>query len=57
MPGIVRVFAPATVANLGPGFDILGMAVSGLGDIVTARRIEQAGVKITAIRGDRGQLP
>lgn len=29
-------FAPATVANLGPGFDFLGCAVEGLGDHVTA---------------------
>lgn len=30
------VFAPATVGNVGPGFDILGLAVEGLGDTVTA---------------------
>lgn len=28
----IRVFAPATVANLGPGFDIMGMAIEGTGD-------------------------
>jgi homoserine kinase len=33
----VRSFAPATVANLGPGFDFLGCAVDGLGDFVTLR--------------------
>ncbi|KAK9130464.1 hypothetical protein Sjap_010951 [Stephania japonica] len=33
----VQSFAPATVANLGPGFDFLGCAVSGLGDTVTLR--------------------
>ena len=32
----VKAFAPATVANLGPGFDFLGCAVDGLGDYVTA---------------------
>jgi len=32
----VKAFAPATVANLGPGFDFLGCAVDGLGDFVTA---------------------
>ncbi|KAG5239385.1 homoserine kinase [Salix suchowensis] len=31
----VRTFAPATVANLGPGFDFLGCAVDGLGDFVS----------------------
>lgn len=30
-------FAPATVSNLGPGFDVLGLAVEGPGDTVTAR--------------------
>lgn len=31
----VKTFAPATVANLGPGFDFLGCAVDGLGDTVS----------------------
>ncbi|XVF67127.1 hypothetical protein PTKIN_Ptkin10aG0096000 [Pterospermum kingtungense] len=31
----VKSFAPATVANLGPGFDFLGAAVDGLGDFVS----------------------
>jgi len=30
----INVFAPATVANVGPGFDVLGMALSDVGDIV-----------------------
>ncbi len=29
-----RVFAPATIGNVGPGFDVLGVAVAGLGDEV-----------------------
>ncbi|KAG1361113.1 homoserine kinase [Cocos nucifera] len=31
----VTAFAPATVANLGPGFDFLGCALDGVGDTVT----------------------
>ncbi|KAK7851319.1 homoserine kinase [Quercus suber] len=31
----VKTFAPATVANLGPGFDFLGCAVDGLGDFIS----------------------
>ncbi|KAL2928393.1 Homoserine kinase [Bienertia sinuspersici] len=31
----VTTFAPATIANLGPGFDFLGCAVDGLGDFVS----------------------
>ncbi|MGZ8797842.1 MAG: homoserine kinase, partial [Thermoanaerobaculia bacterium] len=29
------VFAPASVGNVGPGFDVLGLAVDGVGDKVT----------------------
>jgi|TARA_B100000315_G_scaffold216661_1_gene216708 homoserine kinase len=46
----IKVFAPATVANIGPGFDILGMAVTGLGDVVEARGNE-SGVVISHIEG------
>jgi homoserine kinase len=53
----VSVFAPATVANLGPGFDILGLALQGCGDIVTASRAPTPGVHIIAIDGDGGLLP
>ncbi|NRA47360.1 MAG: homoserine kinase [Oligoflexales bacterium] len=31
----VTVFAPATIGNVGPGFDCLGLAVDGLGDKVS----------------------
>ncbi len=52
----VKVFAPATVANLGPGFDIIGMAVSEPGDIVIANHCSQPGIFIRQIIGDNGQL-
>ena len=32
---VVKAFAPASVANVGPGFDFMGFAMSGAGDIVT----------------------
>lgn len=41
----VKVFAPATVANLGAGFDILGIAIHQPGDIVYAERIQQPGLQ------------
>ena len=34
-------FAPATVSNLGPGFDLLGLAIEGIGDTVTALMLLQ----------------
>ncbi len=30
----IKVFAPATVANLGCGFDVMGMAIDGMGDVL-----------------------
>ncbi len=50
-------FAPATVANVGIGFDILGHTVQALGDRVTARRTDKPGVRITAITGVVTRLP
>ncbi|EFN56255.1 hypothetical protein CHLNCDRAFT_22496 [Chlorella variabilis] len=51
-------FAPATVANLGPGFDWMGCAVEGDGDVVTARVLpDRPGeVVIESIEGDGGRL-
>jgi homoserine kinase len=42
----VRAFAPGTVANLGPGLDILGLAVAGAGDTVTAERSANREIRI-----------
>jgi len=56
-PREVRVSAPATVANLGPGFDVLGGALAGPGDVVIARASSTAGVTIVRIDGDGGALP
>ncbi|MBA2390986.1 MAG: homoserine kinase, partial [Geodermatophilaceae bacterium] len=53
----ITVFAPATIANLGAGFDVLGVAVEGMGDWVTAARADQPGVTIEKISGDEGRLP
>jgi homoserine kinase len=36
----VRAFAPATVANVGVGFDILGFAVSGIGELAEVSLLE-----------------
>lgn len=54
---IVRVFAPATVANVASGFDILGFAINEPGDEVVARASDVPGVRITRIDGDGGKLP
>ncbi len=52
----VRAFAPATVANLGAGFDVLGLALEAPRDLVTARRRDDSDV-ILEVFGDAGRLP
>lgn len=52
-----EAYAPATVANLGVGFDILGLAIEGPGDTVIAEKREESGAVIASIRGDGGKLP
>jgi homoserine kinase len=52
-----EAFAPATVANLGVGFDILGMAVEGPGDVISVERRAERGAVIINIIGDNGALP
>ncbi len=42
----VRVFAPGSVGNVGPGLDIMGMAVAGAGDIVEAAAATNPGVVV-----------
>lgn len=52
-----RAFAPATVSNLSCGFDLLGFALDGWGDVVAARATPEPGVRLVEIRGDDGRLP
>lgn len=53
----IRAFAPATVANVCCGFDILGFAVDAPGDEVKLTLRDDAVIKITSITGDGGKLP
>lgn len=42
----VTAFAPGSVGNMGPGLDILGLAVGGAGDWVTAERLDARGIEL-----------
>lgn len=53
----IKVFAPATVANVTCGFDILGFAVHEPGDVVELELTDQPGLEIVSISGDQGVLP
>ncbi len=53
----IKVFAPATVGNVACGFDVLGLAIEGLGDEVIARFSDKPGLRIVKITGAKGKLP
>ncbi len=53
----VSVFAPATVANVASGFDVLGFALERPGDTVVLRKTKEKRVAILAVEGDDGRLP
>ena len=47
----IKIFAPATVANVSCGFDSLGFAVDAIGDEMTFTKTAEKGVQITNITG------
>ena len=51
----VTAFAPASIGNLGVGFDMLGLALAGIGDRVEARRIDEPGISVAEVRGLDGE--
>lgn len=53
----VSAFAPATVANVGPGFDIFGLALGQPGDEIEIEKKNEPGIVIKEITGDGGILP
>lgn len=53
----VKVFSPATVANVACAFDVLGFALHGVGDTITAKKTEGSGVRIAKITSPYGELP
>jgi len=53
IPGI-KVFAPASVANVAVGYDILGFALDAPGDEIIVRFADHKGIKISKITGAKG---
>lgn len=42
----IAVFGPASLSNLGPGFDTLGLCLTGIGDIIEASFSEEPGIHV-----------
>lgn len=53
----IKVFAPASVANVAVGYDILGFALEKPGDEIIASFKDSSGLEITKITGAGGKLP
>lgn len=47
----IKVFCPATVANVSCGFDVLGVALDSVGDEMVVRKVPRKGIKITKLTG------
>lgn len=57
MKNSISVFAPATISNVGCGFDTIGFAINEPGDIVSLKLRNNSKIRITKITGDKGILP
>ncbi len=49
-------FAPASIGNVGVGFDMLGLALTDVGDRVRAVRSDAPGIRIDEVRGLDGEI-
>ena len=47
----IKIFCPATIANLSCGFDVLGTCLENVGDNMVIRKTNQKGIRITKIIG------
>tara|TARA_R110002012_G_scaffold322018_1_gene553711 strand:- start:6508 stop:7437 length:930 start_codon:yes stop_codon:yes gene_type:complete len=47
----IRVFCPATIANVSCGFDVLGLALDAVGDEMLVRKTTEKGIKIIKLTG------
>ena len=47
----IKIFSPATVANVSCGFDVLGFCLDSVGDEMIIRKTDKKGIHITKIEG------
>ncbi len=47
----IKVFCPATIANISCGFDVLGLALGAIGDEMIVHKTKQPGIIISKITG------
>jgi len=47
----IKIFCPATIANISCGFDVLGVALDSVGDEMVIRKTSKKGIRITRLEG------
>ncbi|MBU3027016.1 homoserine kinase [Zobellia galactanivorans] len=47
----IKIFCPATIANVSCGFDVLGVALDNVGDTMVVRKTSEKGIRITKLEG------
>ena len=47
----IKIFCPATIANISCGFDVLGVALDSVGDEMVIRKTSERGIQITKLEG------
>ena len=47
----IKIFCPATIANISCGFDVLGVALDSVGDEMVIRKVLERGIRITKLVG------
>lgn len=47
----IKLFCPASIANLNCGFDVIGLCLDTIGDEMIIRKTSEKGIKITKITG------
>lgn len=47
----IKIFSPATIANISCGFDVLGLALDAVGDEMIIRKTTEKGIIITKLTG------
>ncbi len=47
----IKIFCPATIANISCGFDVLGVALDSVGDEMVVRKVSEKGIRITKLIG------
>ena len=53
----IKVFAPASIANVACGYDILGFALDSPGDEIIGRLSDKPGLRIIRISGIKHKIP